>query len=271
MTFTASITKRHRRRRLKSGIIATQTRYVVNCVDPSTGRRAQLFFERHSDAVTKRNQLLNSVATGVHTRKHAEKTVAQAVEHSLENRQGEVKDGTWRSYKHIASYVVGPLLAGTKAERRKAARKRVAVADGVLPGDVGPEVHLQVGNSRHSQLASDGFCARQRLYGKCSAQVFAGGSGPRSRRLSPAHSRDAISAWPRQTKNSKKAILTTDQIAILVSAALRENERGIYYIFPFLTGLRPSEQLALLWDDVDMDAGVIRVKRMQEQDCSITA
>jgi integrase len=69
---------------------------------------------------------------------------------------------------------------------------------------------------------------------------------------------------------TKKAILTPDQVGHLLSAAILDQHRGLYYAFPFLTGVRPSEQLALLWRDVDLDAGVIRIRRMQERDGSIT-
>jgi len=269
MTFGASITKRHRKRRSKSGIVAIQTRYVVNYVDPSTGRRAQLFFERHSDAVTKRNQLLNNVANGIHTRKHVEKTVAQAVEHWLENRRGEVKQGTWRSYKQIAGYVVGPLLAG-KAERRKAARKRATPPNGIYLEMLGPR-------SISSLTTADIRSWHRTVTEHVSAYVA--NVARKSLRAALALAAEDfhlhIPAMPSQLGRGrpkpKKTILTTDQIAMLVSAALRDSRRGIYYIFPFLTGLRSSEQLALLWDDVDLDASVIRVRRMQEQDCSITA
>ena len=64
----------------------------------------------------------------------------------------------------------------------------------------------------------------------------------------------------------KKAILTPEQVGLLLEAALKDERKGIYYAFPFLTGVRPSEQLALLWEDVDLAAGVIRIRRMQEQD-----
>ena len=39
--------------------------------------------------------------------------------------------------------------------------------------------------------------------------------------------------------------------------------------FPFLAGTRPSEQLGLLWEDVDFEANVIRIRRMQERDGTI--
>jgi hypothetical protein len=42
-----NLTKRDRKRTLRSGIVITQTRYVVNYREPRTGKRRQLFFERH--------------------------------------------------------------------------------------------------------------------------------------------------------------------------------------------------------------------------------
>jgi integrase len=37
-----------------------------------------------------------------------------------------------------------------------------------------------------------------------------------------------------------------------------------------LTGTRPSEQLGLLWDDVDFEANVIRIRRIQLRDGSLS-
>ena len=48
---TATITKRTRNRRLSSGRVIQQHRYVVNFRDPVTGRRNQRFYERHKDMV----------------------------------------------------------------------------------------------------------------------------------------------------------------------------------------------------------------------------
>jgi integrase len=69
---------------------------------------------------------------------------------------------------------------------------------------------------------------------------------------------------------SKKAILTPDQVGLLLHTAREDREKGVYVAFPFLAGTRPSEQLGLLWVDVDFDANVIRIQRMQERDGSIT-
>ena len=56
----------------------------------------------------------------------------------------------------------------------------------------------------------------------------------------------------------------------MIEYAQRDPYRGIYFAFPFLTGVRPSEQLALLWEDIDLAANVISIHRMQEQDGSLT-
>lgn len=68
----------------------------------------------------------------------------------------------------------------------------------------------------------------------------------------------------------KKAILRSDQIAVLLRAARDDRQKGAYVAFPFLAGTRPSEQLGLLWEDVYFEANSIRICRMQEPDGSIT-
>src|SRR5262245_33003515 len=102
MTFTASITKRDRRRRLKSGAVVVQTRFVVNFRDPATGRRKQLFFARQKEALAMRDAMLASMATGSYTEVSTDLTVAAAMAHWLEHRRREVKPGTWDSYQQAA-------------------------------------------------------------------------------------------------------------------------------------------------------------------------
>ena len=89
--FSPSITKRKRKRRLKSGAVVVYTRFVVNYREPRSGRRKQFFFDRHKDAIAKRNALLTSVLTGGYTEVQSDLTVIQAVEYWLESRHDEVK------------------------------------------------------------------------------------------------------------------------------------------------------------------------------------
>ncbi|MGE3622339.1 MAG: site-specific integrase [Bdellovibrionales bacterium] len=68
----------------------------------------------------------------------------------------------------------------------------------------------------------------------------------------------------------KKVILLPEQAKKLLEQARNDRDYGIYYAFPFLTGVRPSEQLGLLWEVVDFEKRTIRICRMQEQDGSIS-
>jgi integrase len=75
---------------------------------------------------------------------------------------------------------------------------------------------------------------------------------------------------PRMRHKAKKAILSPEHIAKLIAAAKNDPNHGIYYAFAFLAGTRPSEQLGLLWSEVDFDRNVIRIRRIQERDGSLT-
>lgn len=68
----------------------------------------------------------------------------------------------------------------------------------------------------------------------------------------------------------KKSILMPDQVKKLVEQAQGDALYGLYYAFPFLTGVRPSEQLGLLWEDIDFEKRTIHIHRMQERDGTIT-
>ena len=46
----------------------------------------------------------------------------------------------------------------------------------------------------------------------------------------------------RRKSKPKKEILTPDEVAILISYAKTDKERGIFIAWPFLTGTRASEQ-----------------------------
>jgi integrase len=123
MTFTASITRRDRKRLTRSGSVVVHTRFVVNFREPKTGKRKQLFYKRHKDAVAMRDALLASVVTGAYSATHTNMTIAQAVNYWLENRKDDVKEGTWKGYRQASHYIIGPLLLGTRFERYNLARR----------------------------------------------------------------------------------------------------------------------------------------------------
>lgn len=267
--FTASITKRDRRRRQRSGEIVVQTRFVVSFREPRTGRRKQLFFERQKDAVAMRDALVVSVVTGTYAEAHTNLTVAEVVDYWLHNRKCEVKPSTWDSYRQAAGYITGPLLVGTQPERHVYARTGERPEGAQLIEMLGP------------RLIADLTTADIRSWHKTlTAQVSAYTANVAKKYLRAALALAAedfhLRAPPMPTMRGRgrakprKAILSPAQVGQLLVAALRDAQRGVYYAFPFLTGARPSEQLALLWEDVDLATGVIRIRRMQERDGSIT-
>jgi integrase len=268
-TITASITKRRRRRHLRSGAIVTQTRFVVNFREPHSGRRKQFFFARHQDAVVKRDTLLSSIVTRTYLDEKTDFTVAEAVAYWLETRRSEVKLATWNSYQQMAAYIIGPLLVGTALQRR------AFTLSGRKPH--GAQFLELLGPKRISDLTTADV---RRWHQDLTAQVSSYTANVAKKFLRAALVTAAeefqlrVPAMParigRGRAKPRKTILTPEQVGVLLEAALKDERKGLYYAYPFLTGVRPSEQLALLWEDIDFDVGVIRIRRMQEQDGTIT-
>jgi integrase len=246
-----------------------QTRFVVNFREPRTGRRKQLFFERQKDAIAMRDAILASVLTGTYAEVQTNLNVGQVVGYWLENRRGDVKQSTWESYRQAAGYIVGPLLVGTRTERRAFASKGekpegVQVLEMLGPRPLADLTTAHI-RSWHKTLSSQVSSYTANVAKKYLRAALGLAAEDFHLRVPPMPSLRG-----RGRSKPKKAILAPEQVGSLLEAALRDEPKGIYYAFPFLTGVRPSEQLALLWEDVDLGASVIRIRRMQERDGSIT-
>jgi integrase len=190
-------------------------------------------------------------------------TVAEAVEYWLENRHGEVRSSTYKSYRQACAYIVGPLLIGTPMERQYFARR----------GTKRPNAELieMLGSTNIQDLTTSQIRAWHKIL---TTQV-----GNHTANVAKKFLRAALSLAaedfqlpmpPMPTRlgrgqaKSKKLILTPEQVGVLLNAAISDKRHGIYYAFPFLTGVRPSEQLALLWQDIDLQKGIINIRRTQE-------
>ena len=268
MPVTVNITKRERRRKLKSGAVVSLTRWVINYREPRTGKRRQLFFARAADAQVRRNAIITEIGTGTYSENHRSATIADAVRRWLANREGEIKGGSLEGYRQTAAYVIGPLLSGTKAQRTDyTLTGKLPEGTRLLPmlGDVKIQ-ELTTGQIRawHKTLSNEvsAYSAnRAKMYLAAALALAAEDMNIRP----PAMPTKLGRGKPKV----KKPILTTDQVAALLRAATNDREKGIYVAFPFLTGTRPSEQLGLLWADVDFDANVIHIRRMQERNGAI--
>lgn len=272
MPFNISLTKRDRRRKLRSGEIVVNSRWVLNYADPKSGQRVQLFFERQKEAIAKRNEIQAAVEARVYVPDRDAITVADAVARWLDSRRGDVKGRTLFGYEQGARYITEPLLvSATPAQRRAYTETGLVPAGASLKPMLGATKvnHLGTGDIRawHKLLVREvgpATAARAKKYLGSALALAAEDLGIR-----PPTMPTRLKAAPRV----RKAILTPAQIAAVLTVAEADPERGIYVAFPFLAGTRPSEQLALLWEDVDFEANVIRIRRMQEMDgtqCEVT-
>jgi integrase len=196
-------------------------------------------------------------------------TVAQAVTYWLEARRSEVKAVTWNGYHQIAAYIVGPLLVGTGRQRRTFTLSGEKPRDAKFIQMLGRTriVELTTAEVRrwHKDLTSHVGSYTANVAKKFLRAALVLVAEDFNVRVPPMPAR-----LGRGRARSKKAILTPEQVGLLLEAALQDDHKGIYYAFPFLTGTRPSEQLALLWEDVDFDKSLVRIRRVQEHDGRIT-
>ena len=269
MQLNINITKRVRRRKLTSGAFVHQTRYVLNYRDLKTGQRRQEFFERAKDAQERRSEFLGEFASGSYVDARTVPTIANAVEHWLADRTGKVKANTLAGHRIVVAHIRGPWLAGSREQRAAwAATGKVPKGALLLP---------MLGKIKLTDLTTAMIRGwHHDVVEHCGAYTANRAASLLRSILALAEEDFGVRApampsnLARRRTKEKKAILTPDQIAAVVNAARRDPEHGIYYAFPFLSGTRPSEQLGLLWDEVDFERGVIRICRIQERDGSLT-
>lgn len=282
-----SVSKRVRRRTLKTGVV-NQQRYVLDYKDPLTQRRRQEFFERKNDANARRVELLSSFRSAadpaaqaqpipfptVHTASAAKsRTVTELVDYWLESLDSGLKSSTRHYYAKMARYVTSPTPVGSAVERRRWSRAgRTRESDSYVVGlgtVLVSELTTQAIRSWHALLVEHVGSHTANAAKKLLASAM---------RLASEELGLSLPVVPRtpqrrKGEKAKRKILTLEQVKVLLQAAISDEVRGIYYAFPFLTGVRPSEQLGLLWRDVDLARSIISIRRMQEMDgtlCNFT-
>src|SRR5690606_36110340 len=179
-------------------------------------------------------------------------------------KEGNVKPSTLKGYKVVAHGAIrGPLLIGTKQERAD------YTESGIQPK--GARFIKLLGNVKLPDLNTAMIRQWHRtISDQCGSYTANRAKSHLKSILALAEEDFGIRAasmptgLPRARHKMKKAILTTEHIAELLAAAKDDPEHGIYYAFAFLAGTRPSEQLGLLWSEVDFERNVIRIRRIQE-------
>ena len=268
--FDPKITKRTRRRKLSGGRVVEQVRFVTQYADPDTAKRRQVFFVRRGEAEAFRAKLVSEVLAGSYVDPNKVPTVAKATEHYLDNRKSEVKSSTLHGYAVVAKNIIGPLLEGTQQERAEYAMT------GELPRK-DARLLLMLGHVPLNELTTAQIRNWHRIIIEHVGRYTANRALSMLKAVLALAEEDYCVRAPsmptnvtRRRAKVRKEILTQQHIAKLIAHARTDTHRGIYYAFPFLTGTRISEQLGLLWEDVDFERNTIHVRRIQERDGSLT-
>jgi integrase len=267
MTLNINLTRRLRRRKLKDGSVVEQARYVLNWRDPRTGEREQRFFERQREAQERRSELVAAHDRGVYSSSPRSVTVEAAVAAWLETKRGAVRPITFATYKFQSRYVVGPLLPG--------AARRAIIRSGVGAKPKARAIEL-LGREKVQELTTRRIRGWHKLISD-EVSVYCANKAMQILKAALALAAEDHEFRPpampmglqRQRDKARKMVLTPDEVAKLLAAARHDLGKGVYVAFPFLAGTRPSEQLGLLWDDVDFEVNVIHVRRIQMRDGSL--
>ena len=188
-------------------------------------------------------------------------TVADAVAAWLESKRGVVRPITFASYEFEIGHVVGPLLPSEA--RRAIVRSGVGARPKARAIELLGRVKVQELTTRRvrawHKLISDEvsvYSANKALIKLKAALALAAEDHEFRPPAMPG-------GLQRQRDKARKAVLAPDEVARLLVAARDDLNKGVYYAAPFLMGTRPSEQLGLFWDDVDFEANLIRIRRIQ--------
>lgn len=269
MDFSIKLTKRTRKRKRTDGQVVLHDRYVLNYREPRSGQRRQEFFERKKEAETRERELRAKVADNAYVDERTVPTISEAADHWLADREGKVKASTLKGYKVVTKCITGPLLEASTVQRRD------FTATGEKPK--GSTFITLLGRVKVSELTTAMIRSWHRIIVEQCGNYTANRAKAHLKSILALAEEDFGIRAPsmptglsRVRHKAKKVILSSADIRVLIQAAKFDVEQGIYYAFPFLAGTRPSEQLGLLWEDIDFDKSVIHIRRIQERDGTFT-
>ncbi len=260
----------NRKRRGADGKLRKTRKHTISYRCPETGGKVRRSFNTRADAEAARDALLAQYTGGKYFNPNANPTVAKAVDHWMNFKATEIKPQTFKTYGSLVKIIVGPLLQGSPQERAHHAltgekphrdTKLLQMLGGY---HVSALTTAQLRNW-HSRIRFEvgHYTANEVM--KMLQSILA---------LAEEDFGVPVCKKPRnlaKRKNKpKKDILNPGEVAELIAFARTDKERGIFYAFPFLTGLRISEQLGMLWDDVDFERNIITVKRVLERNGTTT-
>lgn len=264
-----NITKRKVKARHRDGAISVHDRYLLHYKDPAIGKRREVRFNTRKEAEVAQNALIRNAEELAH-RRAAPPTLREAVEYWLRSKEGAVATHTYSNYQQLAKqWIIGPAYACTMEERRKIGitgkvPKHISIVP-MLGGDRPideirtAEIRMWVLKMIEISTPYVAKCARKAL-----SSIFRLIEEDFDIRLARMPSRAGATH-----RRQHRQLLSEEQVRKVIAEAQRDRKWGVYYAFALFTGARPNEQLGLLWEDVDLVTGVVRIHRSQQPDGSL--
>ena len=107
----------NRRRKNAAGKIVRQKRYAASWICPETGRKRRISFPTKTKAEAYREALAKTLIGERYFNPHTNPSVAEVVDHWLDNKRGSVNAKTVRGYLPLLKNITGPILQGTPQEK----------------------------------------------------------------------------------------------------------------------------------------------------------
>lgn len=195
-----------------------------------------------AEATAAMNELQTRIAGGTFV-EPSRQTVAAYLEEWLAGVRGEVRGGTWRSYRDAVTHHIAPRIGDLPLQALTRNRVRALYQELATSGRV------RGGTGLSPKTVHNVHLALRKALGDAVAD-----------RLIPANPADAAHRLP-----TARAEMTTWSGAELARflAAVRDDPRFALWRLAATTGLRRGEVLGLRWRELDLEAGRLRVTQQR--------
>ena len=270
MSTHTNITKRRVKQKNRDGKVFEYDRYFLHYKDPANGKRRMRRFNTRKEAEAARNDLIKNADAMKRRKNGGIPTLKEAVIYWLETKEQTIQPGTHHAYTQIAhDYIIGPIFKGSQYEKHQYALTGKKPEDAKWVPMLGENKKIDEITTAEIRLwykrvlsVSSTYVAK--VAKKHLSSVFRLIEEDYEIRLARMPTRPG----PTHRRKNRK-LLNDEQVRIVLDEAQRDQKWGVYYAFLLFTGVRPSEMLGLLWEDVDLDNGRVLICRTQNADGSL--
>ncbi len=231
----------NKRRRTKGtgSVYTRKDGRVVGQWEDANGRTRYIYGKDETEVADRVAEAIKNRDAGIDSENM---TVGGYLDRWLTAIRDTVRVGTWKQYEMIARLHIKPYLGSVKLDKLNALRVQ----------------------SFYRERLDAGLSARRVQYVHVTIRKALRDAV--RWRLIPYNVADAVTP-PRPTK-PEITPLSAEQVKVLLAAA-RGNRLEALYVLAVTTGMRIGEMFGLKWSDLDLEAGVLRVRRTVAADGTV--